>query len=292
MRLHFVRRVLPFLVLSAVAALPAPSSAQVAVGVSVTLAPPPIPIYAEPPLPGDGYIFTPGYWAWGPSEYYWVPGTWVLPPAPGLLWTPGYWGFVNGAYLWHAGYWGPHVGFYGGVNYGFGYSGIGYIGGRWDGGHFFYNSAIHNFGHVHVAGSFREAPPAFRGARPSFSGGPHGARGEPGRDAGFAAHEEHRPPSDQQLRHERVAGGLHHAVATVNHGRPYVAATAHAGTFNGRGVVSARHAGPPVHAAHAVPPGGGHGGGGPHGDGGGGHGGGGPHGGGGHGEGGGGRHEH
>ena len=26
----------------------------------------------------------------------------------------------------NAGYWGPHVGFYGGINYGYGYGGVGY----------------------------------------------------------------------------------------------------------------------------------------------------------------------
>ena len=58
----------------------------------------------------------------GGGGYYWVPGTWVQPPRVGVLWTPGYWGFVGGVYAFHAGYWGPHVGFYGGVNYGFGYA--------------------------------------------------------------------------------------------------------------------------------------------------------------------------
>ena len=61
------------------------------------------------------------------------PGVWVRPPQVGLLWTPGYWGWGGGAYLFHAGYWGPHVGFYGGVNYGFGYGGVGFGGGRWVG---------------------------------------------------------------------------------------------------------------------------------------------------------------
>src|ERR1700760_4687501 len=71
-----------------------PASAQVAVGISVNLAPPPIPVYAQPPIPGDGYLWTPGYWAWDAATgYYWVPGTWVRPPAVGLLWTPPYWGF-------------------------------------------------------------------------------------------------------------------------------------------------------------------------------------------------------
>lgn len=52
-----------------------------------------------------GYLWTPGYWAWNPSDsgYYWVPGTWVLPPGVGDLWTPGYWAFEDSCYLWHAG---------------------------------------------------------------------------------------------------------------------------------------------------------------------------------------------
>ena len=36
----------------------------------------------------------------------------------------------------------PHVGFYGGVNYGYGYTGNGYWGGRWSGNNFQYNTAV------------------------------------------------------------------------------------------------------------------------------------------------------
>ena len=43
------------------------------VGVSVTIAPPELPVFDQPICPGDGYIWTPGYWAWD-GEYYWVPG--------------------------------------------------------------------------------------------------------------------------------------------------------------------------------------------------------------------------
>src|ERR1700693_832915 len=122
--------------------VPAASFAQVAV--SVRIGPPALPVYAQPPCPGDGYLWTPGYWAYGPVGYYWVPGVWVAPPRVGVLWTPGYWGFGGGVYAWHAGYWGPHVGFYGGINYGFGYGGVGFGGGMWSGGFFRYNSAVMN----------------------------------------------------------------------------------------------------------------------------------------------------
>ena len=113
---------------------------------SVTQAPPAIPQYDQPEAPGDGYIWTPGYWAWGPAGYYWVPGAWVEAPYAGALWTPGYWGFDGGYYFWNAGYWGPVVGYYGGVNYGFGYFGVGFYGGYWAGGRFFYNTAYWHVG--------------------------------------------------------------------------------------------------------------------------------------------------
>src|ERR1700720_334077 len=101
------------------------------IGVSITVAPPALPVYEQPPVPAPGYLWTPGYWAYGPEGYFWVPGVWVQPPQVGVLWTPGYWGWGGGMYRWNAGYWGPHVGFYGGVNYGFGYGGVGFVGGRW-----------------------------------------------------------------------------------------------------------------------------------------------------------------
>ena len=107
-------------------------------------APPPLPDYEQPPRRADGYMWTPGYWAWGPSGYYWVPGAWVEPPYMGALWTPGYWGFYGGRYSFYPGYWGMHIGFYGGINYGFGYVGFGYEGGYWNSGHFFYNRVYNN----------------------------------------------------------------------------------------------------------------------------------------------------
>jgi len=113
---------------------------------SITVAPPPLRVYAQPPCPAEGYIWTPGYWAYTDTGYIWVPGAWVLPPQPGFLFTPGYWDLVDGLYVWHLGHWGPHVGYYGGINYGFGYPGTGFVGGRWEGGHFFYNREVSNVG--------------------------------------------------------------------------------------------------------------------------------------------------
>src|ERR1700684_3143485 len=122
-------QVLAFGVMICVIPCAVPNTAKAGIEVSINIAPPVLPVYTQPPCPTDGYLWTPGYWAWGPAGYYWVPGVWIAPPRVGVLWTPGYWGFGGGIYAWHAGYWGPHIGFYGGVNYGFGYAGVG-LGGR------------------------------------------------------------------------------------------------------------------------------------------------------------------
>ncbi len=107
------------------------AGAAIDIGVSINVAPPELPVYEQPAIPAPGYIWTPGYWAWGGDDYYWVPGTWVLAAAARIPVDTGLLGLVRRAYLWHQGYWGPHVGFYGGVDYGYGYGGNGYEGGEW-----------------------------------------------------------------------------------------------------------------------------------------------------------------
>src|SRR5205823_12839772 len=91
------------LLVGAMLAMPAPSQAQIAVGVSVRVGPAVLPVYAQPICPGRGCIWTPGYWAYGEEGYYWVPGTWVLAPDAGLLWAVGYWGFGEGGFVGHGG---------------------------------------------------------------------------------------------------------------------------------------------------------------------------------------------
>ena len=129
-------------------------------------APPALPSYDQPPAPGDGYIWTPGYWAFGQGGYYWVPGAWVLPPYEDALWTPGYWGYEQTGYFWNAGYWGPEVGYYGGINYGFGYFGFGFYGGCWRDHRFWYNR---EYSHIPAYGRnvYSERYNGIRDARPT-----------------------------------------------------------------------------------------------------------------------------
>lgn len=230
-----------------VTTLPCASHAQI---LTITLIPPELPVYEQPAIPAPGYIWTPGFWAYGPDGYYWVPGTWVEPPAVGLLWTPGYWGWRDGAYVWNAGYWGPHIGFYGGVNYGFGYGGVGYEGGYWNNGVFAYNRTVNNFGGVTITNVYNKTVIVNANApRTSFNGGAGGTTARPTREDEAFAHERHVPATAGQVQHEKTASTDRSLLASVNHGRPAIAATSRPGEFTGKGTVPAREVKPSPAAA-------------------------------------------
>jgi WXXGXW repeat (2 copies) len=225
-----------FTVLPALAAVsPTPSHAQL---ISITIAPPALPVYVQPAIPSPGYIWTPGYWAYGDAGYFWVPGTWVLPPTAGLLWTPGYWGWRSGIYAWNAGYWGPTVGFYGGVNYGFGYGGVGFAGGEWRGGVFAYNRSVNNFGTVNITNVYNKTV-IVNNNHVAFNGGQGGLAAQPTAAERVAMSQPHTAPTAMQTQHQQTASTMRENLASVNHGAPAVAATAHAGQFSGAGVVGA-----------------------------------------------------
>ena len=160
-----------------------PARAQIGIGLSVQIEPPALLVVAQPPIPEVGYLWTPGYWAYRDNGYIWNDGVWVMPPSVGMLWTPPFWGWGSGGYLFHGGYWGAQVGYYGGVNYGFGYGGNGYQGGRWEGGHFAYNSTVNNFGSRHVTNVYRANVTTENQSHTSFVGGPHGLPAHGGGEA-------------------------------------------------------------------------------------------------------------
>ena len=209
---------------------------------------------------GDGYIWMPGYWAWGPAGYYWVPGAWVEPPYMDALWTPGYWGFYGGRYLFYPGHWGMHIGFYGGIDYGFGYVGFGYEGGYWNGGHFFYNRVYNhvNTRVVHNVYSYNAGNRGYgnRGSsgfqnnnnnnnngrnnynngrnnynngqnnnynnnsRPSYHGGTGGVQARPQPSEAAAAREPTAPRMNTQVQHAQNYSSVRGQFATQNHGQP------------------------------------------------------------------------
>jgi hypothetical protein len=235
----------------ALALLAAPLAAQAGVFVSVNIAPPALPVYEQPLAPADGYIWTPGYWAWDPDEgdYYWVPGTWVMAPEPGLLWTPGYWGWGDSIYIWHAGYWGPHVGFYGGVNYGYGYDGDGYRGGEWRGDHFWYNRSVNNVNITNIHNTYNQTViNNVNVNRVSYNGGQGGLTARESEQQRGWANERHMEPTGVQEHNRDAARADRAQFAGANQGRPSVFATSHAGELRGQGVVSRGQAAP-FHAA-------------------------------------------
>jgi len=235
-----LRAFIPALMVLAMLAVPmAPAKAAVSIGISVNFAPPPLVVYEQPPIPGPGYLWTPGYWAYGPYGYYWVPGTWVYPPVVGVLWTPPWWGWVGGVYLFHGGYWGPHIGFYGGVNYGFGYFGTGFEGGYWDHDRFFYNREVNNFGGVHVTNIYSKTV-VNNGPvnRVSFNGGTGGTTVQATAQEQAAGNERHWQPTGAQLQHLNTARTNPSLQAKTNNGQPQITTTSQAGRFNTTGAVT------------------------------------------------------
>jgi WXXGXW repeat (2 copies) len=252
MRSRFIR---PFLLAVAMLFLSSASFAQI--GVAITIAPPELPVYEQPICPGDGYIWTPGYWAWGDDGYYWVPGTWVEAPQVGFFWTPGYWGWGGAAFIFHEGYWGPVVGFYGGINYGFGYVGHGYEGGRWDNGHFFYNRSVNNVNVTVIHNVYNTTVVNREVTRVSYNGGNGGINERPTAQEEAAARERHIPPVAAQVQHVDAARANPELRASVNHGKPAIAATPRPGAFNDRGAVPAREGSynPPARTENNAAPG-------------------------------------
>src|ERR1700741_2125144 len=189
--------------------------------ISITIAPPPLAVYDQPLCPGDGYIWVPGYWAYGEDDYYWVPGVWVLAPQPGYLWTPGYWGFEGGHYGWHPGYWGRHIGFYGGVNYGFGYFGSGFVGGRWEGDRFLCNTAVWHVNNTVVHNTYVDRT-VIKNVTVNrvILNGPGGMKAKPTAKEEAAAREQHLEPTQEQREHREAAIHDNNQRFSVNKGNP------------------------------------------------------------------------
>jgi hypothetical protein len=57
------------------------------------------------PVPGPGYIWTPGYHRWDGRAYVWTPGAWVLPPRPRAHWVAARWEHRHGGWFLVEGHW-------------------------------------------------------------------------------------------------------------------------------------------------------------------------------------------
>ena len=213
---HALKKLTLF-ILIVVATLFAKTNAVAQVSVQIAIAPPMMPVYEQPACPVDGYIWTPGYWAYGDGGYYWVEGVWLYPAQPNFLWTPGYWGYAGGYYGWNVGYWGPHIGYYGGVCYGHGYDGEGYSGGRWEGGSFRYNREVSNVNVNVVRNTYADKSEirSNSGNRSSFNG-EGGVTTKPNENERAAMNESHVAPNSVQISHEHAANKSRNSSTPVN----------------------------------------------------------------------------
>lgn len=254
LKLSSVRSLLFALAVLSVVVLAMPATSSAGVIFSVSFGPPPLPVYEQPLCPGEGFIWTPGYWAYDYDfgDYYWVPGTWVRAPRVGFFWTPGYWAWSSNRYVFYEGYWGPQVGFYGGIDYGYGYFGNGYDGGRWERGRFFYNRSVNNINVTNIHNVYNTTIINRTTVnRVSYNGGNGGIATRPTRQQETFARQRHLAPVADQTQHRQLARGDREQRASVNHGRPAIAATVRARDFKDR--VPAREAGgtynPPANRA-------------------------------------------
>jgi hypothetical protein len=218
-----ILRTARWLLLVAVLAL-IPASSYAGVFISVGFAPPVLPVYVQPACPEPGLIWTPGYWAYGDDGYYWVPGAWVPAPYEDALWTPPYWGWSDGLYVFHPGYWGMHVGYYGGVNYGFGYFGMGFVGGEWREHHFAYNTAVVNVNRTVIHNTYVNETVIRNNTivnnHVSYVGGPGGIRHDPTQQERMAMNERHLAPTSFQQQQIQAARMDHASYFKANRGRP------------------------------------------------------------------------
>jgi hypothetical protein len=220
MRIH--RFLLPLAIVFFAIGMPATAGAQVYVSL---VAPPPLLQYQQPQLSNPNYIWTPGYWAMGQSGYYWVQGSWQQPPQMGLLYTPGYWGYNQNQnqYNYNQGYWGQQVGYYGGINYGYGYSGNGYYGGAWQGNMFRYNTAVSMVDPYVIRNVYVDRTVIVRNVtHVSYNGGVGGIVARPDAREVAYANQRHYPNTYTQQQHVDNAARDRSNLESVNHGKPAV----------------------------------------------------------------------
>ncbi len=110
---------------------------------------------------------------------------------------------------------------------------------------FAYNRTVNNIGGVAIVNVYEKTIVVDPNtARVSFNGGSGGIEARPTAEQEAAAHEQHVAAIPAQLQHERTASADRSLLASENHGRPAIAATARPGEFTGKGVVAAREAQP------------------------------------------------
>ena len=86
---HTARGVVAAAVLAA--GLSACASAPPTDAVYVEAAPPALRTEVVVPSPGPGWVWVPGWWNWGGTDYVWVDGGWQHPPRAQARWVATTW---------------------------------------------------------------------------------------------------------------------------------------------------------------------------------------------------------
>ena len=121
-------------------------------------------------------------------------------------------------------------------NYGFGYGGVGFAGGEWRGGAFAYNSAVANFGSVHVTNVYENRTivtqnTVVNNEHVSFNGGA-GIQAQASATELQAANEQHIQPTANQVQHQNFAAQDRSQLASVNHGTPGTPAASNVNAYH------------------------------------------------------------
>ena len=125
--------------------------------------------------------------------------------------------------------------------------------------HFFYNRSVNNVNVTNIHNVYNTTVINNTTVnRVSYNGGNGGINARPRPEEEAAARERHIPPVAAQTQHVQAARANPELRASVNQGKPPVAATPKPGEFNGRAVVPAKEAGapynPPANRGAGQPP--------------------------------------
>ncbi len=128
---------------------------------------------------------------------------------------------------------------------------MGFAGGEWRGGTFFYNRSVMNVNVTNVTNVYNKTV-IVNNVHTSFNGSGV-VVAQPTAQEQTYAREPHTAPLATQTQHEQAASQNRQLFASENHGSPAVAATAKPGEFSGRNVTKATAAGAPYHAPTMSP---------------------------------------
>jgi WXXGXW repeat (2 copies) len=100
------RSILRLFGLAALIVLIASSRAHAGARVFLQIGPPaPLAVVAPVAPAPYGYVWQPGYYAWGGAAYRWVPGVWSRPPFSRAAWVAPRWGYGPRGWSFARGYW-------------------------------------------------------------------------------------------------------------------------------------------------------------------------------------------